>query len=66
MKFFDDLKNLPVRSLTFLNLLDMTNIFITFNKIMVAKKFVTNNSKSINSLYGSKNQTYFGHNKTYT
>lgn len=66
MKFFDDLKNLPIRSLTFLNLLDMTNIFISLNKIMVAKKFVTSTGKTINSLYGSKNASYFGQNKTFT
>ena len=65
MKFFDDLKNLPIRSLTFLNLIDMTNIFISLNKIMVAKKFVYLNGKTGNSLYGSKNQSYFGQNKTY-
>jgi hypothetical protein len=65
-KFFEDLKNLPVRSLTFLNLLDMTNIFISFNRIMVAKKFVSPNAKQNSSLYGSKNQSYFKLNKTYT
>jgi hypothetical protein len=43
----------------------MTNIFISFNKIMVAKKFVSPNGKNNKSLYGSKNQSYFKLNRTY-
>ena len=66
MRFFDDLKNFPIRSLTFLNLLDMTNVFISFNKIMVAKKFVSTGTKNGISLNGSKNQNYFGINRTFT
>lgn len=46
IKFFEELRNLPVRNLTFLNLLDMTNIFISFNKIIVAKKFVSTHLKT--------------------
>ncbi len=63
-KFFEELKNLPVRSLTFLNLLDMANIFISFNRIMVAKKFVLQNIKSGSSLQGSANQSFFKLNRT--
>ncbi len=65
VKFFEELKNLSVRSFTFLNLLDMTNIFISFNKIIVAKKFVSPQTTNNKSLYGSNNQSYFKLNRTY-
>lgn len=63
-KFFEEVRNVSVKSFTFLNLLDMTNIFISFNKIIVAKKFVSGQTKN-KSLYGSKNQSYFKLNRTY-
>lgn len=65
IKFFEDLKNLPVRNLTFLNLLDMTNIFISFNKIIVAKKFVSAHLKINPGVHGPKNQSYFKINRTF-
>ena len=43
----------------------MTNIFISFNKIIVAKKFVWPQTTNNKSLYGSKNQSYFKLNRTY-
>lgn len=43
----------------------MTNIFISFNKIIVAKKFVSSQNPNNKTLYGSKNQSYFKLNRTY-
>lgn len=65
LKFFEEIKNLPVRSLSFLNLLDMTNIYISFNKIIASKKFVSASLKTSTSIQNSKNQSYFRGNRTF-
>jgi hypothetical protein len=62
-RFFEEVRNLSVRNLTFLSLLDMTNIFISVNKLIVSKKFVTTNKASGGS-QNSNNKSYFNVNHT--
>lgn len=64
-KFFQEFKNLPSKGLTFLNILDMTNSFISLNKIIVAKKFVSSHLKIKHEMNRSKNSSYFQTNRTF-
>ncbi len=43
----------------------MTNIFISFNKIIAAKKFVSTSLKTSTSIQNNKNQSHFRVNRTF-